>query len=221
MILRRAVPNSIKIALGLALAACGSAATTDDISNLHDADAAVTSEASSSSADVDVDVAVEARPAPVDGGTCVDCFVLYDLHWGMDGGNAPYVDTSRLAPCHSYTRQRSGSGRVDAGAAMCMAQVAGCPAGTITDIDDLMGDPDVTRSLQAHLLYGGDPRPVDGQVFRFGVGNDYVDVGSPCGVGAAGCVDAPASVAQLVELLREIDRVELAAEPCKSVFGAQ
>jgi hypothetical protein len=136
----------------------------------------------------------------------------------MDGGLVAYVDTSRLGPCRSYTRERS-SGAVEMPSKMCTADVPACPARTIENIDRLIGDPVVTMSLQSHALYGGDPRPADGQVFRFGVGNDFVDVGPPCGAGASGCAAIPAAVGQLVELLQGLDRDELASEPCKSVFG--
>jgi hypothetical protein len=152
-----------------------------------------------------------------DAAACVDCFVLYDLHWGMDGGRVPYVDTSRLGPCRSYTHERVSGANPPT--TMCHGDVPGCPARTIDDIVRLLSDPDVARSLQGHLLYGVDSRPTDGRVFRFGVGVDYVDVGSPCGAGSSGCYLVPLSVSRLVATLQELDRVELASEPCRSVFG--
>lgn len=58
-----------------------------------------------------------------------------------------------------------------------------------------------------------------GQVFRIDVGTDFIEIGEPCSAGAPGCQVAPAVVSELMTLLKGLDDVELAAEPCKSVFG--
>jgi hypothetical protein len=61
---------------------------------------------------------------------------------------------------------------------------------------------------------------VDGVVFRITVGKDYVDVGSPCGAGASGCISIPATVQALVDDLKALDAQELAKKACTDIFGA-
>ncbi len=155
--------------------------------------------------------------AAVEAGACVDCFTLYDLHWGMDGGFVAYTDLSRLGPCRAYSHDRTPRS-TNPPSLTCTAQIPGCPSRIIDGIERAIGDPELRMALQAHTLYGNDPRPMDGQVFRFGVGNDFIDVGPSC-AGPSGCAGMPAAVRAVVGLLHALDDAELAAEPCKSVFG--
>jgi hypothetical protein len=147
---------------------------------------------------------------------CQDCFVLHDLHWGMDGGFVPYADTSRLGPCRSYTHERDMF--TNSLPVMCATMLPGCPEQMIDRLDRDIRDPIVSAALQAHELYGSDPRPVDGQVFHVGVGQDFIDVGGPRGSGAQACKDPPGVVRDLVSVLQSVDTFALSTEPCKSVF---
>jgi len=82
-----------------------------------------------------------------------------------------------------------------------------------------MGTPAFNAALTGHTLYGSDPRPVDGQVFRISIGNDFIDVGPNCEDNPTSCPNMPEPVRRLVTLLRDLDSAMLAVEPCKSVFG--
>lgn len=101
---------------------------------------------------------------------------------------------------------------------LCTADLPTCPDRTLSDIISLLDDPVVKTALRDHSLFGTDPRPVDGTVFRFGAGNDFVDVGGPCSASPA-CVAIPSPVAAFVSSLRDLDCAELAKDPCKSTFG--
>jgi hypothetical protein len=143
-------------------------------------------------------------------GTCDDC-AEGELRWGADGGYGAYVDVSRLTACRTYTRDRSLMPPLT-----CTASLPMCPDRTVDAISAALGDAAVQAALHDHKLYGNDPRPVDGQVFRIAMGNDFIDVGPSC---EAGCAGMPAALATLVGLLRKLDERELAAEPCHAVFG--
>ena len=186
----------------------GDANTGDAKTSDADADADANN---NTDADANADVALG------DSGSCDDCFTLYDLHWGMNGGLTAYDDMSRLGPCRSYSHERTMN-IADAASLMCTATVPGCPARTIQEIDNAIRDPAVQTALQNHTLYGNDPRPVDGQVFRIGVGNDFIDVGPNCDT-TPPCTGMPAALATLVADLHSLDSAELAEEPCRSVFG--
>jgi hypothetical protein len=135
----------------------------------------------------------------------------------MNGGLVAYQDTSRLGPCRSYTHERDTF--MNRLPDMCNATVPGCPSRTIEQIDRAVRDPTVSSAMASHMLYGVDSRPVDGQVFRIGVGNDFIDIGQPCRAGAVNCNVAPAIVMDLMNVLQALDDAELAVEPCKSTFG--
>jgi hypothetical protein len=152
---------------------------------------------------------------PSDAGGCSDCFSSYDLHWGMDGGLTAYNDLSRIGPCRSYSHERTDNGAATP-SSTCHVDLPGCPDRTMAGIIDAFGDPAVQAALSAHALFGNDPRPVDGQVFRIGVGSDYVDIGPSC---AKGCAGMPDALRVLATLLENLDATELAVEPCKWVFG--
>jgi hypothetical protein len=143
-------------------------------------------------------------------GACDDCSET-DLRWGPDGGYAAYVDVSRLTSCRTYTRERSSMPPLT-----CTVTLPMCPDRTVDAISRALGDAAVQAALHDHKLYGNDPRPVDGQVFRIATANDFIDVGPSC---ESGCTGMPAALATLVGLLRQLDERELAAEPCHGVFG--
>jgi hypothetical protein len=154
----------------------------------------------------------------VDAG-CSDCLTLDDLHWGFEGGLVAYRDTSRLGRCRSYTRERDQL-RGGLPPLSCSAMVAGCPSPTIEQIDRTVRDPIVQAALRDHTLFGFDTRPVDGHVFRIGVGNDFIDIAEPCRAGAPDCKMPPPAVLDLKSVLEDLDTTELSQEPCKSVFGS-
>jgi hypothetical protein len=131
----------------------------------------------------------------------------------MDGGFVAYADTSRLTPCRSYRHERDLF--TNAAPLSCTSEIAGCPSRAVDAVERELRGAEFQAALQNHALFGGDPRPVDGQVFRISIGSDFVDVGPPC----TGCPEIPPAIQALVDLLQGIDEVELAKEACSSVFG--
>ena len=151
------------------------------------------------------------------GGACNDCLPMYDLHWGMNGGMVIYADTSYLGPCRGYTHQRDYF--ANAAPPTCTQTLPGCPDRTMDRIIADTSDPGFTTALANHTLYGTDPRPVDGQVLRIGIGNDYIDIGTPCYSTPASCSTMPNAIVDLVTILQSVDQTELATAACKAVFG--
>lgn len=156
--------------------------------------------------------------SPFDGG-CASYSTLYTFSWGYNGGLVAYVDTSRLDTPTVYTHSRDQV-RNGMGTIMCQTQVAGCPSPLLAEINAGLESTVVMNALRAHTVYGVDSRPVDGSVFRVTVGNDYVDVGGPCGGSGTGCIAIPPVVQQLVDALKAVDAQELAKKACVDVFGA-
>lgn len=141
--------------------------------------------------------------------------------YGLDGGFVAYRDEVTLAPAarYLYTRRSAGGG---AAAWTCAPPPPPCNTPSIVDVADVMGyltGPGLAPSFADPVppLYGVDPRPVDGSVFRLtrDDGRGFV-VGSPCH-GATSCAEIPGPVAGLVEKLRSLDRQQLAQESCATL----
>lgn len=138
---------------------------------------------------------------------CSKCLSA-ELSWGQDGGEVAYLDRSTLKGCDEYHRSRTGSTPL-----MCDAKIPTC-GGDVPDADFVTGVADVESALanadvvsalsKAPILYGRDSRPVDGQVFQIIVAGKKIEIGNDCG-GTSGCVDLPAGVAHLRDVLKKID----------------
>ncbi len=69
----------------------------------------------------------------------------------------------------------------------------------------LLQSDDVQQAVAAApVVYGNDPRLVDGSVFEILIGDSVVDVGGPCS--SANCVEIPAGVQELADALRRLER---------------
>ncbi len=153
-----------------------------------------------------------------DAGSC-DC-ISSRLGWGWDGGFVAYVERSAIAPCRTYTRDRTSP---SGGAPLktCTRELLPCGAGDAIDIGDVraaLANADVVAAFAgAPVLYGTDPRAFDGSVFRVELGGKVIEVGYDCG-GTAGCKPAPPGVKSLVALLKALDTAQLALSPCKEAF---
>lgn len=91
----------------------------------------------------------------------------------------------------------------------------------IGDVTAALRNADVQQAIRsAPVLYGGDPRPVDGTVFRVVIAGAVVDVGSPC-AGGAGCKPIPPGIAALAKMLSLLDMQELGKPPCSTTFPPQ
>lgn len=191
----------------LLLVACGGSTTTDTTDSGADGTSEAAAETSTDSAN---DTATDSPGDSGDGG-CV-CLAA-SLSWGSDGGEVAFVDRSTLSSCHDYARTRTNSGSTTP-SLTCAQALRDCPgdavdadmASTTSDVNGALADADVQAALaKAPVLYGSDPRPVDGAVFQVMVGGKKIEVGGACG-GASGCTEVPAGVAHLRDVLQEIDK---------------
>jgi hypothetical protein len=155
-------------------------------------------------------------PPATDGGTpdCTTCFAE-TLSWAPNGGLVPIEEVSELAPCAHYTHRRVP--RADPAAALsCELDLVACNSVASTGaIMTALGHADVQRALEeSPVLYGTDPRAVDGTVFRIQLGERMIEVGGSCEGAPPNCVPAPEGVTMLVELLRDVDATLLMTEEC-------
>jgi hypothetical protein len=146
-------------------------------------------------------------------GICPPC--VPDIAWGPDGGFVAYVDQSAITSCTTYTHARvSGSNTL----LSCSQPIDNttCVTGAITAV---LGDSDMVAALAASpVLYGADPRPVDGQVFRLTVDGKTIDVGGDCPAGASTCRPIPPGVKAAVDFFQSLERAQMTQRSCKSTF---
>lgn len=154
---------------------------------------------------------------PIDAGTPSCACAVTTVSWGMDGGLAAYVDSSSLVPCNTYVHERT---TYQNATTACKLELT-CNPGQISaqTINQLLAAPDVVAALKkAPIVYGIDPRPVDGQLFRVTVGSRTLYVGMPCN-GAANCLPIPSGVAALVKGLQTLDQQALSRPECANMLA--
>jgi hypothetical protein len=135
------------------------------------------------------------------------------LSWGHDGGRVAYRDVHRLAPCRAFSIVRSTPGDPATGPS-CENEVTADAAVTVDDVDVALAHPHVAQAMaDAAVLYGSDPRPFDGTVFRIEVGSAIIDVGSDCSGGSV-CAAIPSGVAALRSTLQALADQQRALPDC-------
>jgi hypothetical protein len=161
---------------------------------------------------------------PPDGGACAfDATYQY----GETGGFTAYEDVATLTPPAAYSYERTSR--------ITTPPSSACTPALVCGVEDVYGPSDVMRAInhpdvQAALalptppIYGRDYRPVDGTIFQFlrvADGRGFL-AGSACD-GSTGilpgtvCVDAPAAVTGLVNLLRALDEQQLRDPTCAAL----
>lgn len=150
-------------------------------------------------------------------GPCVDG----SLSWGDIGGLVANTQRSTLDSCNTYHRTRTPAGRGASDMLDCQRSLPCMGSGLhgVSDVLQALQSADVQAALaQGHVLFGSDPRPVDGTVLEIVARpNTSIEVGGSCS-GGASCSAIPAGVSALAELLRAIDDEQLHLEPCRSMF---
>lgn len=143
----------------------------------------------------------DGEPFPLDSGGLVTCGFPGTITWSY--GTTP-TDRHTLTWRYSHT---STAGRT------CNAGLPNCGQEGITphDVGVALRDPDVRRVL---LDNGGTFGKLDGSETLTTIDRIELHVGTSCG-GAAGCTDAPAGVARLRDLLRQIELQELGRGDCR------
>jgi hypothetical protein len=149
-----------------------------------------------------------------------DCGCVADaITWGNDGGRVAYVDRSSLSPCHTFAHQRVPAS-TDPPTLLCSQELGACASSvSAREIRIALEQPDVRAAFaSAPILFGRDPRFVDGAVLRITVGGAVVEIGEACN-GAAGCREIPQTVAALGIRLRALTNQELGRASCRSTFS--
>jgi hypothetical protein len=114
---------------------------------------------------------------PVLGCECLPASVS----WWRDGGLVFSVPSSYAEPCSSFRhelKQRGG----EPGKSCTAPLPTGCDAALgVRDVNQALQHPDVQAALEAApVLYGGDPRAVDGQVEHIEVDGKVIEIGNSC-----------------------------------------
>jgi hypothetical protein len=106
------------------------------------------------------------------------------------------------------------------GTRACKQELSDCSTNAISawDLNPAIAHPDVQSAIAARrVLYGEDPRPVDGQVMAIEIGvGSRIEVGNPCR--SAPCLPIPPGVGALADLLAALTTQELARGSCRMTF---
>ena len=145
--------------------------------------------------------------------------------FGLDGGLVPFVERFILAPAATFRAERRSGGAMGTVAAMCETTLPGCNTADMVDVGELnaaIGARDVQIALGAargmpgmQIVYGTDPRPMDGTVFAIEADGARLFVGAPCRAGMmTGCLATPVGVQRLVDVLTALRDQELQRAAC-------
>lgn len=165
-----------------------------------------------------------------DGPTCAFDTVY---RYGPDGGLVFGRDDSALTPpaAYEHARRYLASEPAPPPDLSCAPALPACGDPARVDVADIMrdiADPDVQAALAMATppVFGIDPRPYDGTIFRFARadGRGFY-AGEACDQDGGGQFchgSVPAGVARLVADLRALDQQQLATEECVNAgFGPQ
>lgn len=145
--------------------------------------------------------------------------------FGLDGGLVAFVERFVLSAPATFRAERRSGGAMGTVAAMCETTLPGCNTTDMVDVGELnaaLGARDVQIAFGAargmpgmQMLYGTDPRPMDGTVFAIEADGVRLFVGSPCRAGMmAGCLATPVGVQRLVDVLTALRDQELLRAAC-------
>lgn len=145
--------------------------------------------------------------------------------FGLDGGKVAFVERFTLAPAAAFRAERRSGGSVGMLVSMCETALPGCNTADMVDVGELnaaLGARDVQIAFGAargmpgmQMIYGYDPRPVDGTVFAIEADGVRLFVGAPCRAGMMeGCLATPVGVQRLVDVLTALRDQELQRPAC-------
>jgi hypothetical protein len=112
----------------------------------------------------------------------LDCDCLSSpVSWRRDGGLVFLVPSSYVEPCSAFRHELNPLG--DPPGKSCVSALpTGCDGALgVRDINQALQHPDVRAALEAApVLYGLDPRALDGQVDHIEVDGKVIEIGSSC-----------------------------------------
>jgi hypothetical protein len=182
------------------------------------------------------DVAVDARPdrstpdvvdltdvpppdAPAPSDVACTATLAGTVRFGMVGGLVATSETFTLTPPLAFRAERRGATGMTTS---CQTSVPGCNTTDMVDVGEVnaaLSARDVQTAFGMArggmmLVYGVDPRPMDGQVFSVALDGAEVIVGGPCRTGGGGCLEIPIGLQRLVDVLTGLRDQELLRPAC-------
>lgn len=165
------------------------------------------------------DVAPKDAPPPPTDVACTAA-LAGTVRFGMVGGLVAETDTFTLTPPLVFRAERRGATTTS-----CQTMVPGCNTADMVDVGEVNAAL-AARDVQAAfgtarggtmLVYGNDPRPIDGQVFSVSLDGAEVIVGAPCRTGGMGCLEIPIGIQRLVDVLTGLRDQELLRAACMAL----
>jgi hypothetical protein len=152
---------------------------------------------------------------------CAPC-IDGSISWGNIGGFVAFTEESTLDACNAYQHTRSSAAGGATPMLHCQRPLPCMGSGLhgVSDVLQALQHADVQATAgKGTVLFGSDPRPVDGTVFEIVLGRSTtIDVGGAC-ASSASCKAIPAGITALADLLRSIDDEQLHLDPCRALFG--
>jgi hypothetical protein len=158
-----------------------------------------------------------------DAGTpaCAPC-IDGNVSWGNIGGLVAFSERGTIEACNTYQHTRSSAGGSATPMLHCQRRLPCMGSGLhgVSDVLQALQNADVQAAAgKGTVLFGSDPRPVDGTVFEIVLApNTTIEVGGAC-ASSASCTAIPAGITALAGLLRAIDDEQLHLDPCRTMFG--
>ena len=141
--------------------------------------------------------------------------VAKPISWGYDGGYVATRAESSIRGCNTFHHEVGPVEGEPTGS--CETNLEECDVGLLTNVamvNAALATADVKAAIAAApILYGGDPRPVDGSVQRLDIGGKIIEVGSDC-ADSPDCAPLPTGVVQLAELLFNLEDQQLDINNC-------
>jgi len=153
--------------------------------------------------------------AGTDGGEDDAC-VASTLAWRQDGGLVAYYDQHSLSPCRGFALARTTPGSEGKVTAQCENEIAASAEVSVADVNAALAHADVVAALAGStVLYGGDPRVLDGTVFHLELEGHVLEVGSDCGQPTT--CPIPPGLLVLRETLDALGAQQRALDSCKAL----
>ena len=188
------------VAAAMVAFACGDDAESEGGSGT---DAAV-EDAATEDASAGGDASVDAASVDAASDDCIEP----SLRWGAIGGLVAFRNAYFVDACRTFRIEREEG--VEGPVEICSTEVAVDAEISVADINALVSDADVQAALEGpSVVYGGDPRPVDGFVLSIEIDGASILVGMPC----EGCTEIPAGVAALKAALEALVEQQTEAYP--------
>lgn len=145
------------------------------------------------------------------------------VRFGQTGGLVAVSTSYVLTPPLAFRAERMAMGMTTT----CQTTLPGCNTAEMVDVGEVnaaLAARDVQTAFGMatggmERVYGVDSRPVDGQVFSVSLNGATVIVGNPCRTGGSGCLEVPAGLQRLVDVLTALRDQEMLRPACAALRG--